>query len=197
MTKGFSLRNARRDDSAEIAKLFLISSDGLAEYIWGMIAEEGEDILDVGTRRYAREGVDFSWQNCRIAEVDGEIAGMLLAYSIPDPNLPDADQSGCIDPVLKPYSELEIPGSYYISGVAVHASYRGMGIGKGLVQDAHDRAKQSGIGVVSLICFESNRKAMQLYRQLGYQETDRRMIVPHRSLHYSEGDALLMAFENQ
>jgi len=45
---------------------------------------------------------------------------------------------------------------------------------------------------VSLICFEANEAAMQLYRRLGYVEVDRRPVVPHPCLHYSDGDALLL-----
>ena len=33
---------------------------------------------------------------------------------------------------------------------------------------------------------------MQLYRRLGYSEVDRRPVVPHPSLHYSKGDAVLL-----
>ena len=51
------------------------------------------------------------------------------------------------------------------------------------------------MGQVSLICFERNEGAMQLYRRLGFREIDRRAIVPHPSLHYRDGDALLMAHE--
>lgn len=187
------LRDATSQDCAEIAKLFLISSDGLAEYIWGKSAGPDEDVLEVGEKRYAREGVDFSWQNCRMVEVDGRIAGMLLAYEIPFQSDVDASSVPVADPVLRPYSELEIPGSYYVSGVAVHARYRGLGLGKRLMQDAHERAANKKLGAVSLICFEENIRAMQMYRQLGYREQDRRAIVPHRCLHYTEGDAILLA----
>ena len=188
-----SLRDAIRQDCAEIAKLFLISSDGLAEYIWGKSAGPGEDILAVGERRYAREDVDFSWQNCRMVEVDGRVAGMLLAYEIPFQSDGDASSESVADPVLKPYSELEIPGSYYVSGVAIHARYRGLGLGKLLMLDAHDRAISKNLGAVTLICFEENVRAMHMYRQRGYREQDRRSIVPHRCLHYTEGDAILLA----
>ena len=55
--------------------------------------------------------------------------------------------------------------------------------------------RRSGAGNVSLICFERNEGAMRLYRRLGFSEIDRRPIVPHPSLHYRDGDALLMARE--
>lgn len=41
-----TIRAARREDSRAIAELFLISSDGLAAYIWSKVAEPGETTLD-------------------------------------------------------------------------------------------------------------------------------------------------------
>ncbi len=68
---------------------------------------------------------------------------------------------------LRPYAELEDPGSLYISGIAVKEAWRGQGIGTRLM-------------------------AMALHRRLGFREAARRRIVPHPSLEYSEGDAVLM-----
>jgi hypothetical protein len=98
MTEG-NIRPARREDSRKIAELFLISSDGLAEYIWNQVAERGETPLDAGARRYARDAVAFSYQNCFIAEVDGAVVGM--AHSFPMDADPSAEPE--TDPVLRPY----------------------------------------------------------------------------------------------
>lgn len=184
-----TLRPALPDDSATIAELFLISSDGLAEYIWSQIAEPGERLRDVGARRYARDGVAFSYQNCLMAERGGTIAGMLHAF--PMEQDPDADPES--DPVLRPYSQLEDYGSLYISSVAVFDRFRGQGIGSRLLAAAGERAKAIGLPRLSLICFEGNVGAMRLYQRLGYAEIDRRAIVPHPTLHYSDGDAVLLA----
>jgi hypothetical protein len=34
---------------------------------------------------------------------------------------------------------------------------------------------------------------MRFYRRLGFRELDRRPIVPHPMLHYTDGDAVLLA----
>ena len=93
-----SMRPAGREDSRTIAELFLISSDGLAEYIWSQLAEPGETPLDAGARRYARDGVAFSYQNCILAEIDGAVVGM--AHSFPMDADPAAEPE--TDPVLRP-----------------------------------------------------------------------------------------------
>jgi ribosomal protein S18 acetylase RimI-like enzyme len=177
-----TIRPGKREDSATIAQLFLISSDGLAKYIWSKVAEPGETALDAGARRYAREGVAFSYQNCVLAEVDGTVVGM--AHSFPmDADLAAEPQP---DPVLRPYAELEDYGSLYLSGVALFAEHRRRGIGT-------HRARSLGRPRVSLICFERNEGAMRLYRRLSFEELARRAVVPHPLLHYSDGDAVLLA----
>jgi hypothetical protein len=36
---------------------------------------------------------------------------------------------------------------------------------------------------------------MRFYDRLGYREKDRRPIVPHPTLHYADGDAILLVRE--
>jgi ribosomal protein S18 acetylase RimI-like enzyme len=191
-TASCDIRNARKDDAREIAKLFMISSDGLAAYIWSKLQAPGMSLEDVGAARYAREQTMFSYEHCMMAERSGEIAGMIHCYAMmvaPEEDVPESD------PVLRPYMELELNPSLYIGGVAVYEKYRGLGIGTDLMHASFARAQALGLGKVSLICFERNAGAMRLYKRLGFSEIDRRPIVPHHTLQYSEGDAILMARE--
>jgi ribosomal protein S18 acetylase RimI-like enzyme len=184
------IRKARKTDAREIARLFLISSDGLAAYIWSKLQTPGMSLEDVGAARYAREQTMFSYENCMMAERDGETAGMIHCHAMTV--APEAEVSES-DPVLRPYMELEVNPSLYIGGVAVYDKYRGLGIGTDLMQCAFARARELELGKVSLICFGRNTGAMRLYERLGFAEVDRRPIVPHETLHYSDGDAILMA----
>jgi GNAT superfamily N-acetyltransferase len=183
------IRQAGKEDSVEIAELFLISSDGLAEYIWSQVAGPGETVAEAGARRYAREGVAFSYENCLIAERDGATVGMAHSFAMEDD--PDAEPES--DPVLKPYSELEDYGSLYLSGIAVVEQYRNAGIGAALMEAINQRAKELSLPRISLICFERNEGAMRLYLRQGFRELDRRAVVPHPVLHYRDGDAVLLA----
>ena len=187
MARSFSLRDARREDAGEIAKLFLISSDGLAEYIWSRIDAPGQSLAQIGAGRYAREGVAFSYENCMIAERNGTIVGMLHGFE-----MPESDGAVEEDPVLHPYSALEDAGSYYVSGIALFPDHRGQGIGTALLDAAHERTKTLSLPRTSLVCFEQNEGAMRLYQRFGYQEIARRPLVPHPMLHYKEGDAALL-----
>ena len=187
MARRFTLRDATREDAGEIAKLFLISSDGLAEYIWSQIDAPGQSLAQIGAERYAREGVAFSYEKCIVAERNGIIVGMLHGFE-----MPESDGSVTEDPVLRPYAELEDAGSYYVSGVALFPDHRGQGIGTALLGAAHERATSLRLPRASLICFEMNEDAMRLYKRFDYQESARRPLVPHPMLHYKEGDAILL-----
>ncbi|MDP6574758.1 MAG: GNAT family N-acetyltransferase [Rhodospirillales bacterium] len=185
------IRQAVKEDSAEIARLFLISSDGLAEYIWSKVGGPGETVIEAGARRYARQGVAFSYENCLIAEREGDTVGMAHGFGMEED--PDAEPES--DPVLKPYSELEDYGSLYLSAMAVVEQYRNAGIGAALMEAVNRRARGLSLRRISLICFERNVGAMRLYRKLGFRELDRRAVVPHPTLHYRDGDAVLLARE--
>ena len=183
----FDIRRAEQKDAAEIAGLFLISSDGLATYIWRKLAKDGTSLEDVGTARYARTDTAFSYQNCLLATQGESIIGMAHAYEMQvDGGEPETD------PVLAPYAALEEPGSLYISGLAVHAPFRSRGIGAALLDCVEALAFTRAIPHLSLICFERNIRAIDFYLRRGFRVADRRPIVPHPDLHYSGGDALLM-----
>lgn len=185
-----TLRPATRDEAPTIAAMFRISSEGVADYVWSRLAADypGLSLPEIGARRYARDDTAFSWQNCTIAEHDCETVGLLHGYVMPASGPADL---AVADPVLRPYAELEIPGSFYISALAVTEPWRGLGIGTRLLAAAETKARGAGCPSLSLICFSSNDGARRLYERRGYRIVARRDMVPHPLIHAS-GDALLM-----
>ncbi len=188
------IRWAKAEEARAIARLFLVSSDGLAAYIWSRIEMPGlsrgdASLEDIGAARYARSGTAFSYENCLLALAGGTVVGMAHAFPMEADPGPAEEE----DPVLRPYAELEDPGSLYLSGLAVEEAYRSAGIGAELMDCVEELARAKGLPRVSLICFERNTRALAFYRRRGYRETARRPLVPHPSLHYADGDALLLA----
>jgi ribosomal protein S18 acetylase RimI-like enzyme len=179
-------RPAVKSDAATIAALYRISSDGVADYVWSTLAEPGEDLQEVGRRRYEREGTPFSYENCTIVETEGAVAGMLVAFPMrTDPGRVETD------PVLAPYSTLEVDGSYYICGVALFPEFRGRGLGTRLLRLAEIQAQARGLRQLSLIVFEDNAGAKRLYERSGYYELARAPVLAHPLIRRA-GDAILM-----
>ena len=189
-----TFRPANRDESRVIARLYQISSDGVADYIWTRLAEPGEDLLDVGARRYARVDTDFSYQNVTVAVHGGEVVGMMAAYVMRPAEQKPSEFDFDVDPVLRPYDRLELPNSFYISGMALFERYRGRGLGTEFLKLAAGRARGSGLSKVSLIVFEDNVGAKRLYERVGFREVMREPVVPHPLIHFT-GYALLMALD--
>jgi ribosomal protein S18 acetylase RimI-like enzyme len=195
MASNVAFRPARRDDARDIAALFRISSEGVADYVWTTLQDDypGLSLIEIGERRYQRENTDFSYQNCLMAEADGAVVGMMHSYAMPDVLEPlPAD----FDPVLRPAAELEIPGSLYISGLALQPDFRNRGVGTALLACAHERARELGLGQVSLLVFEANEGAVRLYERHGFHAVDRRRLVPHPLIHCT-GDVLLFVTDTR
>lgn len=186
-----NFRWAHAGDARTIAELFAESSGGVAEYVWTQIDADA-DPLDTGEVRYKRTGTEFSYENCVLAEVDGQVAGMMVSFPMPGhADTANDNHDADVDPVLRPYDELEVPGSYYICGIAMFPEFRGMGLGTRFLEFAKSRAAAERCGTLSLIVFEENTGAKRLYERQGYTVVDRRAVVPHPCIRYT-GDALLM-----
>ena len=180
-------RAAVKQDARRIAQLYSVASDGVSDYIWSKLAQPGDNLLDIGQQRYERRNTPFSFENCLVAELEvPEVIAVLLAFEMKADN--DYVET---DPVLKPFWLLEEPDSFYIAGVAVDARYRRLGIGGMLLEMAEAKCREKNLEKLSLICFEANSVALNLYRRLGYSEVMRKKVVPHPLIHFT-GDALLL-----
>ena len=191
MNSGAVFRPATREDARKIAELFAIASSGVAEYVWGTLAPQypGLTPLEIGERRYAREEGAFSYKNCTVAELGGEVIGMLHAFPMEE-EPEETDEP--VDPVLEPYARLEVPGSHYVSAMAVFPEHRGRDLGTRMLEMAKEQARDREYRQVSLLVFERNEGAVELYRRHGFEVIDRAPVVPHEAIRYT-GDVLLMS----
>jgi len=190
---GVTFRLATKKDSLTIAALFSISSDGVVDYVWSTLAPDypGLAPIEIGAVRYASEEGNFSYTNCVVAEREGKVIGQLCTYPAePDPAEPDEP----VDPVLEPYGRLEVPGTLYISSLALFDRFRGMGLGTRMLSIAREQARERGFEALSLLVFEQNTGALRLYEREGFREVDRAAVVPHPLIHHT-GDVLLMTAE--
>ena len=61
-----------------------------------------------------------------------------------------------------------------IANVAVHSSFRRLGIAKNLLKTLYANSKANGMGIITLEVRESNEAAKRLYSRCGYIEAGRR-----------------------
>ena len=164
MNSGAVFRPATREDARKTVELFAIASSGVAEYVWGTLAPQypGLTPLEIGERRYAREEGAFSYKNCTFAELGGEVIVMLHAFPMEE-EPEETDEP--VDPVLQPYTRLAVPGSHYVSAVAVFPEHRDKGLGTRMLEMAKEQARDRGCRRVSLLVFERNEGAVELYRR--------------------------------
>ena len=184
-------RKAEKKDCWKIAELALIAGEGFPAYFWGLSAKEGQDILEIGASNAASETENFSYRNTVVAEKDGEIIAMLLAYRLPDDeNAEDLDE---LPELVRPLVELEqcVPGSFYINMIATSPESRGMGVGTKLMAIANQMAMDASCDLLSIEVFEQNSGALRLYQRLGYQIKESRPVVPHECHPYDSNILLL------
>ncbi len=170
------LRPAVIDDADALVELVNYAGEGLPLYLWTTLAAPGEDAWDVGRRRAAREDGSFSYRNTVIIESEGQCAGALIGYEIPDapePVPPD------MPAMFVPLQDLEnlAPATWYVNVLAVRPQFRRRGLGTALLGVAQDTAEALGKRGLSVIVSDANTGARRLYERCGYRERAERDMV--------------------
>lgn len=172
-----TFRPATKADAASLAELVNYAGEGLPFYLWTKLAKDSEDPWAVGRARAVREEGAFSYRNTTVIEADGECAGCLIGYEIPDVPKPiPAD----MPPIFVPFQELEnlAPGTWYINVLAVQPRFRNRGLGAKLIELAEETARNMGKRGCSLIVADKNLGAQRLYERHGYtQRASRKMVI--------------------
>jgi ribosomal protein S18 acetylase RimI-like enzyme len=85
---------------------------------------------------------------------------------------------GLVVILLREASDIPIlvPRRYaHVESLAVREGYRHLGIGRALMERAHEWAQDSGVTEVQLSVWEFNQEAIAFYERLGYRAFMRRM----------------------
>ena len=187
------IREAQVKDIPHLAYVSLQATSGLFDALYeGSIP--GRETALIVEHMFSRLNTTSSYRNCRILEVDGQVAGGLHGFSRGESETSVGDPLMRRDRfnLLKPFYELPIPkDSYYIHSVGLYPEQRGQGHGHELMLKAEEIAKSLQVKSTSLHVFQQNTQALTLYLGMGYTETGRSPVVPHPSLLY-EGQLLLL-----
>jgi ribosomal protein S18 acetylase RimI-like enzyme len=167
------LRAARPDDAADLARFVDMASEGFVRVVWAGMAEPGEGLMAVGTRRAARGEGGFSWRNAVIAEIGGAPAAGLVTYRTgPEPEPVDD-----LPPMFRPLQALEnrVPDTQYVNVLATYPAFRRRGLATRLLAEAERQA--AGSRGLSLIVAEGNLPARRAYAAFGFVDAGAEPIV--------------------
>ncbi|MED3654953.1 GNAT family N-acetyltransferase [Heyndrickxia sporothermodurans] len=174
-------RLAMKSDAKEAADYIHLAIHDIAEALTG--EKETEKIREVLSELFRQENNRLSYQNSIVAEIDGKVAGILIAYSGDDaveldkPILERLKRIGKSH--VEPFDNEADKGDYYIDTVSVVPDFQGRGIGTFLIQSVEQVAKDKGFTRVSLNVAEDNPGAKRLYEKLGYMKEKNIMINGH------------------
>ena len=168
-----TLRPATPDDAPAMAPMVDIAGHGLPMILWAALAENGQTPLDVGIARAASDVGPFSWRNATIAEIDGQIAGMISSYETgPTPIVVDPATPAIPRPLIALVNT--VPLTRYINVLMTVDRFRRMGVACRLMAHAETIPGPNGM---SLIAADSNTGGRAFYRGLGYVEGARKPVV--------------------
>ncbi|HEV7318294.1 MAG TPA: GNAT family N-acetyltransferase [Ensifer sp.] len=175
MADGVTIRPAERREAAELAILVDIAAHGFASWLWYGAVQHGvtDTAFERGRNKLREEPGPGNWRDALVAEVDDELAGLSVGYSISA----ELHEAVVGHPVLEPLLALQkqIAGHWFIESLGVYRHQRGRGIGSALLAREFKRA---GSAPVSLITESHNDKAQALYRANGFDEAARVEAVP-------------------
>lgn len=166
------LRSARKVDSRHIAELIVIAGDQRPDFPSVPALLHGEPI-DLARLRAARRDEDFSFRHATLALVEGQPAGMQLGYKLSRhcPALRPHALGPCLRPLMDPGPDLM--GAYYINTLALYPAYQNHGLGARLLEDAQNKAVNTGCTGLCLEVGEHNDVACRFYRRHGFEVAKR------------------------
>ncbi len=161
------LRPATPNDADSIAKLAIEAGEGLPASIWKGMARSSDTPMSVGVRLAKKDHGTFSWANAVVAEVDGEIAGMMISHITAETAEPFSEET---HPTLRPILSLENQAleTRFISLIATFSDFHGQRVAKHLAKFAYDHKGKCGL---SAVVTDNNEAGLNFYQELGFELT--------------------------
>jgi ribosomal protein S18 acetylase RimI-like enzyme len=161
------IRQALPEDSEAIAKLLVLPT---GEVIRKLIGEKNQASAEEFLMHFiGKADNQYSFENCYVAESDGEVNGVLLAYDgaqlvkLRKPVLDFIQEHFGEVPAVEDETEA---GEFYIDSIAVSPAHQGKGIGSELLQHIIHQKTGETLG---LLVDKTNPAAKRLYLRLGFE----------------------------
>lgn len=169
--ESFTLREATKGDSKIIAELVYKTEDD-PEQVWGYGSKDA--IIDRIKILVECENSRYSYNNVKVAELDGKVCGAIILLKGKDLSKLDLITSirlikningiknkiRFIRDIILEFNFFECDeNELYIANLATFEEYRGMGIGKALIKLAENNAKEEGYNTCSLLAKDKGVKS--------------------------------------
>lgn len=191
------IRKARIEDKKIVAQLIWDAIEEQANYFTGN--DTPDEILNGLEDLFTQPHNRFSYENAMIAEIDGQVAGSIIAF--PGREMRSLDES-ILQGLMKRFPEGSpeynriIPAiqaakeahddEFYIDNLAVLETHQGKGIGKKLIETAEQTAFERGFGKISMLAEKDNVKAFNIYKRLGYMHDCMMVSLGHEYFHLAK-----------
>ena len=176
------IRQARKEEASQIAKLFMLAwpVDDILESNGLTYEQLHESITFIA----ANKETIYSYENTIVAEIDGKVAGAMCAYDGADYQrlkqpIVDVLGSDCGFAKMK---ETEA-GEFYLDSVGVLPEYRGRGIASRIIEAQCERAASLGHKVAGLIVDIDKPQVEALYSRLGFTYLNDKDFFGHTMKH--------------
>lgn len=133
-----------------------------------------------------REVSQYSYRNTLVAEVGGRAVGALVGYDgamleqLREPIFPLLEQHLGQVPTIEDETQA---GEFYLDSLGILPDFRGMGIGRRLIEAMTQRAFDQGHEHVGLIVDFENPSAERLYTSLGFRRVGTKRFLGHQMWH--------------
>jgi ribosomal protein S18 acetylase RimI-like enzyme len=185
------IRKATQKDSDLIANYLLLAMEDI---VYKLIGEKDYHKANTFLTYFAaREHNQYSYQNCWVAEIEGEI---VVAANVYDGALLEELRRPIVQYLktqlnrdFNPEDETQA-GEYYIDTLGVNFEQQGKGIGSKMLQFLIEEYVNKQRHTLGLLVDEENPIAKKLYLKLGFRPVGKKVLVGKPMEHLQIGRSL-------
>ena len=171
------IRKATLDDAELIATYLLLAMEDIVYLFIG--SKDPGKAMEFMLHFVQLPNNQYSYQNCRVAEIDGEIVGAVNLYD--GARLHELRQpvyayiKSEFGQELKPEDETQA-GEFYIDSIGVNTRQRGKGIGSMILQYLIEEYINKQRETLGLLVDGENPNARRLYLKMGFKTVGQKLI---------------------
>lgn len=183
-----NIRKAKIEEANQIAPLLLLATE---EVIYGFIEEKNADKAGKLMHHFtATPANQYSFENCWVAEENGQILGAVAVYDGANLNTlrkPIGKYvEGQLGVVFNPEDETQA-GEIYIDSLGVRTDQQGKGIGAQMLQHLIKNYVEEEGKTLGLLVDKDNPLAKKLYLKLGFEVVGEKTLVGKELEHLQIG----------